>query len=54
MTKFCEVCGISWDTEPHDHRSFKTLSPEEAQAHWRNRATESRCADVYVQPPRRF
>jgi hypothetical protein len=37
----CEVCGIHWVKEPHDHRVFRSLSPERALAYWRSRKDAS-------------
>jgi hypothetical protein len=48
VTGVCEVCGIHWEQEPHDHRAFKTHTPEEALNYWRNRASQPRRNKHYV------
>lgn len=41
-TGLCDQCGVAFYGEPHNHTPIKTLSPEEAVAHWRERGSQSR------------
>lgn len=40
----CDVCGVTWEKEPHDHRTAGTLSPEAAATYWRRKVSAERDA----------